>query len=184
MRKKRVDSRRVLCACEHVCCESRFALVLPNPSAIEFPVGPPLFSFIMAKPAVPIPPEKNDGGIVVALVLLIAALCAVYFSAIVLYASATDVVLSREKKEKVVPARRLARLLAGWANVGNAVVHALLVIMLVAECVIEDCTVEPSLQPARALTSACGVPTAAPHATKCTSPTRLKCPSARSFWAS
>ena len=51
----------------------------------------------MAKPAVPIPPEKNDGGIVVALVLLIAALCAVYFSAIVLYASATDVVLSREK---------------------------------------------------------------------------------------
>ena len=138
----------------------------------------------MAKPGAPIPPEKNDGGIVVALVLLIAALCAVYFSAIVLYASATDVVLSREKKEKVVPARRLARLLAGWANVGNAVVHALLVIMLVAECVIEDCTVEPSLQPARALTSACGVPTAAPHATKCTSPTRLKCPSARSFWAS
>ena len=183
MRKKRVDSRRVLCAVR--ACLLRIALC---PCSAEsqrhrIPGRPPLFPFIMAKPAVPIPPEKNDGGIVVALVLLIAALCAVYFSAIVLYASATDVVLSREKKEKVVPARRLARLLAGWANVGNAVVHALLVIMLVTECVIEDCTVAPSLQPARALTSARGVPTA-PHATKFTSPTRLKCPSARSFWAS
>ena len=65
----------------------------------------------MPKPA-PAPPA-NDGGIVVALVLLMAALCAVFFSAIVLYASATDVVLSKDKKEKVVPARRLARLQVG-----------------------------------------------------------------------
>ena len=73
------------------------------------------------------PPEKNDGGLIVALVLMMGALSAVFFSAIRLYASADEYTLSNEKKEKCVPARRLAKLLSGWANVGNAVVHALLV---------------------------------------------------------
>eukprot|EP00992_Anisonema_acinus_P005307 TRINITY_DN17876_c0_g1_i1.p2 TRINITY_DN17876_c0_g1~~TRINITY_DN17876_c0_g1_i1.p2 ORF type:complete len:186 (+),score=45.63 TRINITY_DN17876_c0_g1_i1:43-600(+) len=68
--------------------------------------------------------EKNDGGIVVALVLLMAALSAVFFSAVMLYAGATE---GSEKKEKRVPAKRLAKLLSGWANVGNAVAHVLLV---------------------------------------------------------
>ena len=86
----------------------------------------------MAKPAPP-PPATNDGGIIVALVLLICFLCSLFYGAVVLYASATNFVLSKEKKEKVVPARRLARLLAGWANVGNAVTHALLVAMLLSD---------------------------------------------------
>jgi len=81
----------------------------------------------------PTPPEKNDGGIVVALVLMTIALCTVFFSSIVVYHGATDMVLTYEKKKRMVPARRLARLLAGWANVGNAVVHALLVTMLVTD---------------------------------------------------
>mmetsp|Transcript_70598 Transcript_70598/g.117226 ORF Transcript_70598/g.117226 Transcript_70598/m.117226 type:complete len:193 (+) Transcript_70598:17-595(+) len=77
-------------------------------------------------------PEKNDGGIVVALVLLIAMLCTVFFSAIVLYASA-DIAITKDQKEKTVRARRIARLLSGWANIGNAVVHALLIVMLVSD---------------------------------------------------
>ena len=87
---------------------------------------------IMARTPEPTP-EKNDGGIVVALVLLVAALATVMFSAVVVYASATEFVLSDQKKEKMIPARRLSRLLTGWANVGNAVVHVLLVIMLLSD---------------------------------------------------
>ena len=49
------------------------------------------------------PPEKNDGGLIVALVLLMGALSAVFFSAIRLYASADEyILLSNEKKEKCV----------------------------------------------------------------------------------
>jgi|EP00966_Prymnesium_polylepis_P140471 hypothetical protein len=87
----------------------------------------------MAKsPAAAPPPEKNDGAIVVALVLLVAALCTAFFGAVALYASA-DIVLTGEQKQKYVRARRLARLLSGWANVGNAVVHALLIAMLLSD---------------------------------------------------
>ena len=68
----------------------------------------------------------------VVLVLLVAALSTIFFSAVALYASA-DIVLTGEQKLKSVRARRLARLLSGWANVGNAVVHALLIIMLVSD---------------------------------------------------
>ena len=84
----------------------------------------------MAKPAPA--PTPNDGGIIVALVLLVAALCVVFFGAVALYASA-DIVLTTEQKQKTVRARRLARLLSGWANVGNAVAHALLIVMLVTD---------------------------------------------------
>lgn len=86
----------------------------------------------MAKGIPPSPPAKNDGGVVVALLLLVAALCAVFFGAVATYASA-DIVLTNEQKAKSIRARRLARLLSGWANVGNAVVHALLVLMLVTD---------------------------------------------------
>jgi len=78
------------------------------------------------------PTTTNDGGIVVALVLLMAALAAVFFGAVTLYASC-DIALSKEQKEKSVRARRLARLLSGWANVGNAAVHVLFVIALVSD---------------------------------------------------
>ena len=94
----------------------------------------PTHNWIMApwnaKPA-PNAPAK-DGGIIVALVLLVGALAAVFFSAIVLYASA-DIGLTKEQKEKTIRARRIARLLSGWANVGNAMVHALLISMLIGE---------------------------------------------------
>ena len=74
----------------------------------------------------------NDGGVVVALVLMVAALSSVFFGAVALYASA-DLVLTAEQKHKSVPARRLARLLSGWANVGNAAAHALLVAAMLAD---------------------------------------------------
>lgn len=80
----------------------------------------------------PAPPPKNDGSVVVALVLLVAALSTIFFGAVTLYASA-DIVLTGEQKQKSVRARRLARLISGWANVGNAVVHALLIIMLTTD---------------------------------------------------
>jgi len=54
------------------------------------------------------------------------------FSAIVLYASA-DIALTKAQKEKTVRARRIARLLSGWANVGNAVTHAYLILMLMTD---------------------------------------------------
>eukprot|EP00310_Coccolithus_braarudii_P012725 CAMPEP_0183334330 /NCGR_PEP_ID=MMETSP0164_2-20130417/2970_1 /TAXON_ID=221442 /ORGANISM="Coccolithus pelagicus ssp braarudi, Strain PLY182g" /LENGTH=192 /DNA_ID=CAMNT_0025503447 /DNA_START=10 /DNA_END=588 /DNA_ORIENTATION=+ len=85
----------------------------------------------MAK-AAPHAQPTNDGGIVVALVLLVAALASIFFGAVALYASA-DIVLTSEQKQKSVRARRLARLLSGWANVGNAAVHGLLIIMLVTD---------------------------------------------------
>jgi len=74
-------------------------------------------------------PAKNDGGIIAALVLLVAVLCGVFAAAVLLYATA-DNVLTPERRQKCNESRRLARLLSGWANIGNAVVHALLVIML------------------------------------------------------
>jgi len=82
--------------------------------------------------AAPALPLNNDGGVVVALVLLMAALAAVFFAAITLYSSC-DIVLSKEQKEKSVRARRLARLLSGWSNIGNAVVHLLLIITFLSD---------------------------------------------------
>ena len=72
------------------------------------------------------PTMANDGGIVLALLLLIAALCAVFYSSIALYASAPT------KEPASFPAR-LARLLSGWANVGNAVTHGLLIVVLLTD---------------------------------------------------
>lgn len=77
-------------------------------------------------------PAHNDGGIVATLALLVIALDAVFFSAIALYASA-DIVLTMKQKQKTIRARRLARLLSGWANVGNAAVHVLLITMLMTD---------------------------------------------------
>jgi hypothetical protein len=75
------------------------------------------------------PVFEPSRGSIVALVLLMATTCAVFFGAVTLYASC-DIVLPKEQKEKSVRARRLARLLSGWANMGNAVVHLLLIIAL------------------------------------------------------
>ena len=86
----------------------------------------------MVKVVPPSPPVTNDGGVVVALVLLVAALSGVFFGAVALYSSA-DIVLTGEQRQKSVRARRLARLLSGWANVGNAVVHVVLVAMFLTE---------------------------------------------------
>ena len=61
------------------------------------------------------PPIANDGGIVAALVMLMAALAVTMVASICLYASKSIA---------------LARLISGWANFGNAVVHSLLVILL------------------------------------------------------
>ena len=57
----------------------------------------------------------NDGGVVVALVVLVGALAMTMVGALSLYASRNVL---------------LARLLCGWANVANAVIHVLLMVLL------------------------------------------------------
>lgn len=111
----------------------------------------------------PAPQANNDGGVVVALVLLMAGLCAIFFGAVALYASA-DIVLTNQQKQKSVRARRLARLLSGWANIGNAVVHALLIVMLVTDTerykVFCEMGLELRLFPAHAQKDSCSHPCA------------------------
>ena len=69
-------------------------------------------------------PPRNEGGVVVVLFLLMVAISYAMFSAVALYATTAT---TRERKET-----RLMRLLSGWANVGNGVVHALLIMVLYA----------------------------------------------------
>lgn len=65
----------------------------------------------------------EDGGLVVALVLLVAAIAYALFSSVAVYAAATA--SAAEGKEK-----KTARLLSGVANVGNAVVLAIMMYYL------------------------------------------------------
>ena len=83
----------------------------------------------MAK-AAPAPPFANDGGAVVTLFLMVAALAYVTFTAVTFYAHATTNVATANVAN--ARERRLTRLLSAWANVGNSLVHALLVIYITA----------------------------------------------------
>jgi len=71
----------------------------------------------------------NDGGIVVALVLLIGAIAFALFSSVATYAAATASAYAGEGERYE---RKVARLLSGFANVGNAAVHGAFVIFLQA----------------------------------------------------
>ena len=60
----------------------------------------------------------NDSGIVLVLFCMMAALAYAVVSAVSLYAAATH---------------NRVRLLSGWANVGNAFVHAFLILLLIVD---------------------------------------------------
>ena len=60
----------------------------------------------------------NDSGIVLILFFMMAALTHAVVSAVSLYAAATHT---------------RVRLLSGWANVGNACVHAFLILLLIVD---------------------------------------------------
>lgn len=68
--------------------------------------------------------ETNNGGIVVALVLLVSALSLGLIGSLYLY------VLATQAPDDSGWAKRLLRLLSGWANISNALVHALLTVFL------------------------------------------------------
>ena len=72
-------------------------------------------------------PVANDGGNVVTLFLMVAGIAFALFQAVTFYASATTVKYPAE----AIP-KRLLRLLSGWANIGNSVVHVILVIYMKA----------------------------------------------------
>jgi hypothetical protein len=67
--------------------------------------------------------NKNDGGVVVGLFLMVAAISHAMFSAVSYYEKNTKA-NENQDLEKV----RIVRLLSGWANIGNAAIHVLLVI--------------------------------------------------------
>ena len=69
-------------------------------------------------------PQPTDGGVVLTLFLCVAAITYAMFSAIKLFVGAK---YPKERNE-----RRLVRLLSGSANVGNGIVHALLIAVLYA----------------------------------------------------
>ena len=77
----------------------------------------------MGKAAVAV---ANDGGAVVATFLMVAAIAYAMFTAVSFYTYSTAAII-KERKEK-----RLVRLLSGWANIGNSVIHALLVVYMKA----------------------------------------------------
>ena len=62
-------------------------------------------------------PAPNDSGIVLVLFCMMAALAYAVVSAVSLYAGATT--------------HKRVKLLSGWANVGNACVHAFLILLLI-----------------------------------------------------
>jgi hypothetical protein len=69
-------------------------------------------------------PQPTDGGVVLTLFLCVAAITYAMFSAIKLFVGAK---YPKERNE-----RRLVRLLSGSANLGNGIVHALLIAVLYA----------------------------------------------------
>lgn len=70
-------------------------------------------------------PERNDAGVLVVLVLLVASLALVGAATLNLYVGAT-MPNSYGRKEL-----KLVRLLSGWGNAGNAIVHAFLIVYLI-----------------------------------------------------
>ena len=69
-------------------------------------------------------PQPTDGGVVLTLFLCVAAITYAMLSAIKLFVGAK---YPKERNE-----RRLVRLLSGSANLGNGIVHALLIAVLYA----------------------------------------------------
>jgi hypothetical protein len=67
----------------------------------------------------------NDGQVVVSLCLMVAAIEYAMVSAVVYYAHASSTTKSKDPS-------RLPRLLSGWANIGNSVVHVLLLVYMTA----------------------------------------------------
>ena len=78
----------------------------------------------MVKPA---PVVANDGGVVVSLFFMVAAIAYAMFTAVAYYTNAVPA-KARVKNDPTL----LVRLLSGWANIGNAVIHAMLVIYMKA----------------------------------------------------
>ena len=78
----------------------------------------------MVKPA---PVIANDGGVVVSLFFMVAAIAYAMFTAVAYYTNAVPA-KARVKNDPTL----LVRLLSGWANIGNAVIHAMLVIYMKA----------------------------------------------------
>lgn len=91
-------------------------------SLLMFSARPTAAARYLARPD----PVPNDGGLVLLLFLMVAAISFAMLGAVSAYAAAVPGPAS-ERKE----ARRM-RLYAGWANAGNGVVHALLVLVLYA----------------------------------------------------
>ena len=81
----------------------------------------------MSRPSASAPAVSNDGGIVVALFLMVLAKAVVMFGAVAFYANASNT----SQCTDAARSSRLLRLLSGWANLGNAAVHALLVMYTV-----------------------------------------------------
>ena len=73
--------------------------------------------------AASISPSSNDGGIILVLFLMAIAIALAYFTAVIFYENHTN--------DDEDPAR-LLRLLVGCANIGNGVVHVVLVIYIIA----------------------------------------------------
>ena len=67
----------------------------------------------------------NDGGVVVALFLMVAAIAFAIFNAVATYESSTSTADFDTKA-------RLFRLLSGWANIGNSYTHVLWVLYMQA----------------------------------------------------
>ena len=68
----------------------------------------------------------NDGGIVLALFLMVTAIAFAVFKAVAVYENATRGAAADPGSA------RLLRLLSGWANLGNAIVHVLLTVYTLA----------------------------------------------------
>lgn len=75
------------------------------------------------------PTHENDGGIVIAMTLLVVYLATVFFGAVGLYWRATN----NTTQPISAGLTRLSYLLSGWANIGNALTHVLLCIMMVGD---------------------------------------------------
>eukprot|EP00751_Fragilariopsis_kerguelensis_P021711 CAMPEP_0170885230 /NCGR_PEP_ID=MMETSP0734-20130129/35693_1 /TAXON_ID=186038 /ORGANISM="Fragilariopsis kerguelensis, Strain L26-C5" /LENGTH=193 /DNA_ID=CAMNT_0011270477 /DNA_START=51 /DNA_END=632 /DNA_ORIENTATION=- len=72
-------------------------------------------------------PLSNDGGIVLSIFLMVAALTFAMYSAISVYAHHRPSGTPNESRTQ-----SLVRILSAWANIGNAVVHAMLIVYIQA----------------------------------------------------
>ena len=69
----------------------------------------------MSRPSASAPAVSNDGGIVVALFLMVLAKAVVMFGAVAFYANASNT----SQCTDAARSSRLLRLLSGWANLGT-----------------------------------------------------------------